>query len=87
MLWTRFGTAHGPATASGLLTSIGIELRAFDASRPACVRRLSRFGKGSGHKAQLNLGIVRLCARPSLDLPLLYKGDDFIHTDVRSALA
>ena len=45
-------------------------------------------GKGSGHKAQLNLGD---CASYALarayDAPLLYKGVDFAHTDVRSALA
>ena len=44
-------------------------------------------GKGSGHKAQLNLGD---CASYALarayDAPLLYKGDDFAHTDIRPAL-
>jgi ribonuclease VapC len=44
-------------------------------------------GRGSGHKAQLNLGD---CASYALarayDAPLLYKGDDFAHTDIRPAL-
>ena len=47
-----------------------------------------RFGKGSGHKAQLNLGdCASYALATSLDLPLLFKGNDFTHTDVRSALA
>ena len=48
----------------------------------------ARYGKGSGHKAQLNLGDCAAYAlATSLDLPLLFKGNDFTHTDVRSALA
>ena len=45
-----------------------------------------RFGKGR-HKAALNIGdtFAYALARSS-DQPLLFKGNDFIHTDVRSAL-
>lgn len=44
------------------------------------------FGKGSGHPARLNLGdcFSYALARGSGE-PLLYKGDDFGHTDVASA--
>jgi ribonuclease VapC len=46
-----------------------------------------RFGKGSGHPAQLNLGDCAAYALAhSLNLPLLFKGNDFIHTDVQPAL-
>ena len=46
------------------------------------------YGKGSGHKAQLNLGdCASYALATSLDLPLLFKGNDFTHTDVRPALA
>jgi ribonuclease VapC len=45
------------------------------------------FGKGSGHPAQLNFGD---CFAYALALttgePLLFKGDDFRHTDVVPAL-
>lgn len=45
------------------------------------------FGRGSGHPARLNFGD---CFSYALAIernePLLYKGDDFGHTDVRSAL-
>ena len=45
------------------------------------------FGKGSGHRANLNFGdcFAYALARVKRE-PLLYKGDDFVHTDLRSAL-
>lgn len=45
------------------------------------------YGKGSGHPAQLNFGdcFAYALARDMRE-PLLYKGDDFSHTDVESAL-
>lgn len=45
------------------------------------------YGRGSGHPAQLNFGdcFSYALARVTGE-PLLFKGDDFIHTDVRSAL-
>ncbi|WP_069164205.1 type II toxin-antitoxin system VapC family toxin [Nocardia altamirensis] len=45
------------------------------------------FGKGSGHKAQLNLGDCFAYALATVTKkPLLYKGNDFVHTDIRSAV-
>jgi ribonuclease VapC len=45
------------------------------------------FGKGSGHPANLNFGDVFSYALAKVrGLPLLYKGNDFEHTDVVSAL-
>ena len=45
------------------------------------------FGKGSGHRAGLNFGDVFSYALAKVrGLPLLFKGDDFIHTDIRSAI-
>lgn len=45
------------------------------------------FGKGSGHPAGLNFGdcFAYALAR-DFGEPLLYKGNDFAHTDVESAL-
>jgi ribonuclease VapC len=45
------------------------------------------YGRGSGHPARLNFGdcFAYALARASGE-PLLFKGDDFIHTDLRSAL-
>ncbi len=44
------------------------------------------FGKGSGHPAKLNLGdcFAYALAKTSGE-PLLFKGDDFGHTDIRTA--
>ena len=41
------------------------------------------FGKGSGHRAGLNFGdcFAYALAR-EINEPLLFKGDDFIHTDI-----
>jgi ribonuclease VapC len=45
-----------------------------------------RFGKGR-HRAALNYGdCFAYALAKSLDLPLLFKGDDFRHTDIRPAL-
>lgn len=45
------------------------------------------FGRGTGHPAQLNLGdCFSYALAKELDEPLLFKGEDFIHTDVKQAL-
>lgn len=53
---------------------------AFDAFR--------RFGKGTGHAAQLNFGdCFSYALAKHLDVPLLFKGGDFAQTDIRAAVA
>ena len=45
------------------------------------------FGKGSGHPAKLNFGdCFAYALAKSKREPLLFKGEDFSHTDVSSAL-
>jgi ribonuclease VapC len=45
------------------------------------------FGKGSGHPAKLNFGdCFAYALAKATGEPLLFKGDDFVHTDVGSAL-
>lgn len=45
------------------------------------------FGKGSGHPAGLNFGdCLSYALATDLREPLLWKGDDFTHTGIRSAL-
>ena len=43
----------------------------------------ARYGKGTGHPARLNMGdcFAYACAKTN-DARLLYKGDDFSHTDM-----
>lgn len=46
-----------------------------------------RYGRGSGHPARLNFGdCFAYALAKTRGLPLLFKGDDFIHTDVEPAL-
>ncbi len=46
-----------------------------------------RFGRGSKHPAKLNFGdCMSYAFARHLNAPLLYKGDDFAHTDIMSAL-
>ena len=47
-----------------------------------------RFGKGRGHPARLNLGdcFAYACAT-TRGVPLLFVGNDFVHTDVARGLA
>ena len=45
------------------------------------------FGKGSGHAAKLNFGdCFAYALAKAMNEPLLFKGDDFKHTDVKRAL-
>jgi ribonuclease VapC len=46
-----------------------------------------KYGKGQGHKAQLNIcDLFSYALAKNRDLPLLYKGEDFGYTDVMGAL-
>jgi ribonuclease VapC len=46
-----------------------------------------RFGKGTGHVAQPNFGdCFAYALAKALDAPLLFKGADFPHTDIKRAL-
>lgn len=45
------------------------------------------YGKGSGHPANLNFGdCFSYALAQDKREPVLYKGDDFVHTNLRSAL-
>ncbi len=71
-----------------LVRALGIEVVAFDADQASLGRSAYRdFGKGSTHPAGLNLGdcFAYALARGSGE-PLLYKGDDFGHTDIVPAV-
>jgi len=54
-----------------------------DLEAALAIEAFSRYGKGRGHPAQLNIAdcLSYACAK-SLGIPLLYKGDDFAQTDV-----
>jgi ribonuclease VapC len=47
----------------------------------------NRFGRGTGHPARLNFGdCFAYALAKSLDEPLLFIGQDFVHTDIRRVL-
>jgi ribonuclease VapC len=79
---------EGKARVEAVLSEMRISYPAFDERQMQLATEAHRrFGGGSGHPARLNFGdcFAYALAR-ALDAPLLFKGDDFVHTDVRSAL-
>jgi ribonuclease VapC len=71
-----------------LLRAVDPEIVAFTVEHATIAREAHRnFGRGSGHRARLNFGdCFAYALAKATGQPLLYKGDDFGHTDIRSAL-
>jgi ribonuclease VapC len=80
---SRYG-AEGLRDLDRFISRAGIELVPVDEEQGQLARSaFSRFGKGR-HRAGLNYGdCFSYAAAMFLGEPLLSKGDDFIHTDVR----
>lgn len=76
-------------TLDAVLRGADLEIVPFDVEMALLARDAHRdFGRGSGHPAKLNLGDCFSYALATITgEPLLYKGDGFGHTDVRSVLA
>jgi ribonuclease VapC len=71
-----------------LVERAGIIIRPFDRVQSALAfNAYRRFGRGCGHPAQLSLtDCAAYALARSLDVPLLYTGQDFALTDVEPAL-
>lgn len=71
-----------------LLDAMGIVIEPVTAEQARIGREAYRdFGRGNGHPAQLNFGdCFAYALAATTGEPLLFKGADFAHTDVRSAL-
>ena len=68
------------------LASLDVGLHAGEDLRPAALSAYLKYGRGF-HEARLNLSdCFAYALAKQLDAPLLYKGNDFALTDVRSAL-
>lgn len=78
----RYG-AEGLRDLDLLVSRAVIEIVPLDAEQAHIARRAySRFGKGR-HRAGLNYGdCFSYALAMALGEPLLFKGDDFVHTDV-----
>jgi ribonuclease VapC len=70
-----------------LIVQTEIEVEAVTPQQADIARAAYRdFGRGSGHPAQLNFGdCFAYALAKSMREPLLFKGDDFSHTDVAIA--
>jgi ribonuclease VapC len=70
-----------------LIDETEIEIVPFVADHARIARQAYRdYGKGSGHPAQLNFGDCMAYALARAERqPLLYVGEDFIHTDIEAA--
>ena len=81
----RFG-AEGQADLELFLRTAQVEIVSFNREQAELARTaFARYGKGR-HRAGLNLGdCFSYALARFLDEPLLFKGDDFVHTDLRSA--
>lgn len=80
---------RAPREFDRIVGDLEIELAPVTVEQARIAREAYRdFGKGSGHPAGLNFGdCFAYALAKDRNEPLLYKGDDFAHTDVRSALS
>lgn len=71
-----------------LVAGLEIEVVPVTAAQAALARQAYRdYGRGSGHQARLNFGdCFSYALAKERGEPLLYVGDDFAHTDLRSVL-
>ena len=68
------------------LAEAGVTVREDADLADAALEAFLRFGRGN-HPAHLNLGdCFAYALAQTLNAPLLYKGDDFAQTDIRSVL-
>ena len=83
----RWGT-HGSALKILLVDRLRIEAVDVDAEQERlAVEAYSRYGRGTVSRARLNFGdCFAYALAKAKDLPLLFVGDDFVHTDLRPAL-
>jgi ribonuclease VapC len=72
-----------------LVTEAGLVIEPVTQAQARIARDAYRdFGRGSGHKAGLNVGdCFTYALAKATGEPLLFKGDDFAHTDVAPALS
>jgi ribonuclease VapC len=70
--------------AFAILAQLGLQIASADCAQAEGAREaFRRYGKGR-HPAKLNMGdCFAYALAKTLDAPLLFKGDDFGHTDIR----
>lgn len=80
---------HGLKFLDELLADTLVETLPFSGAHLSlAIDARRRFGRGTGHKAALNMGdCFSYALAKALDLPLLFKGNDFIYTDITPAIS
>ncbi|MEX2648491.1 MAG: type II toxin-antitoxin system VapC family toxin [Alphaproteobacteria bacterium] len=85
-----YGRMGAPAVAQFeyMIQAAGFEIAPFDSVQALrAFDAFLRFGRRSGHLARLNMGdCASYALAMSRGVPLLFKGNDFRHTDVTPAL-
>ena len=84
----RWKDASASSRIDELIEQFRIVIEPFTIEQARIARQAYRdYGKGSGHRANLNFGdcFSYALARDKRE-PILFKGDDFVHTDLRSAV-
>ena len=78
-----------PGLAEDFVADMGFEVLDINAEHLyEAIRAQERFGRGSGSPAKLNFGdCFSYAAAKVTGEPLLFKGDDFTHTDIHSVLS
>jgi ribonuclease VapC len=84
--WRRRG--RGGDAATGLVAALALTLLPSDAIQARlAVEADRRYGRGTGYPARLNFGdCLAYAAAIAHDAPLLFKGSDFCHADVKRAV-
>nr|WP_255699906.1 type II toxin-antitoxin system VapC family toxin [Jiella avicenniae] len=79
----------GTVRLTEILREVDLKIVSFTEAHTAIAAEAYRkYGRGSGSPAKLNFGdCFSYALARSLDVPLLFKGDDFSATDVTAALS
>jgi len=87
VIGSRAGEA-GLRAVQELCASLLLEVVPVDAAQSRLgSEAFLRYGRGARNRAQLNFGdCFAYALAKTRNLPLLFKGNDFVHTDVRPAL-
>jgi ribonuclease VapC len=85
---TRSAGTIDPRRFQILLDRLELTVVPFDGAQLEAARQAyALYGRGSRHRADLNMGdCFAYALAKTRGLPLLFKGDDFIHTDIEPAL-
>lgn len=78
----------GTYRLEALVSKLELEIVAFDVENlHAATFAYARYGRGTKHRAGLNMGdCFSYALAKTRNLPLLFKGNDFNHTDIEPAL-